>query len=145
MQFPTIHFHPTSSKYALIKRYEFLYYRSFWKVNKNTFWVKASYMNMEDPIEMKLKGLFRGHPKLSKKSKNTSLGLKFREICIVKVDQFLEMCMKSTLIKMSFFPNGPMFSCLKLVPKMAQDPWAYPPIILLFLLFILIFYPFKSK
>ena len=57
MQFRTTHLQPTSSKYALIKRYEFLHYGSFWKVNKNTFWVKASCMNMEDPIEMKPKGL----------------------------------------------------------------------------------------
>ena len=87
----------------------------FKKSTKNTFWVKAPYMNMEDPIEMKLKVLFRGHPQRSKKSNSTLLGLKMREICIAKVDQFLEMCMKSTLIKMTFFPNGPIFSCLKLI------------------------------
>ena len=66
-------------------------------------------MNMEDPIEMKQKGLFIGHPKLSKKSKNTLLGLKVGEMCIAKVDQFLEMCMKSTLIKMTFFQRAPCF------------------------------------
>ena len=86
-----------------MKRYKFRHYRSFQKVNKNTFWVKASYMNMKYPIEMKLKGLFRGKPKISKKSKNTLLGSKMREICIAKVDQILEICMKSTLIKLDFF------------------------------------------
>ena len=60
----------------------------FQKVNKNTLWVKASYMNMEDPIVMKPKGLFKGYPKLSKKFKNTLLGLKLREICIAKVGKF---------------------------------------------------------
>ena len=40
---------------------------------------------------MKPKGLFRGHPKLSKNSKNTLIRLKFIEICIAKVDQFLKM------------------------------------------------------
>ena len=60
----------------------------FNKSTKTPFWVKAPYMKMEDPIEMKPKGLFRGHPKLSKKSKNTILGLKMRERCIAKVDQF---------------------------------------------------------
>ena len=79
-------------------------------------------MNMEDPIEMKPKQLFIGHPKISKKSKNTLLGLKMREICIAKVDQFLEMCMKSILTKMDFSPNGPMFLYLKRVPNMAHDP-----------------------
>ena len=78
-------------------------------------------MNTEDPIEMKPKGLFREHPKLSKKSKNTLLGLKMTEICIAKVDQFLEMCMKPISTKLDFFPNGTMFSCLKLVPNMAHD------------------------
>ena len=37
-------------------------------------------MNMEDPIEMIPKGLLRGYPKISKKSKNTPLGLKLEEI-----------------------------------------------------------------
>ena len=45
---------------------------------------------MQDPIEMRPKGLFRGHPKLSKKSKNTLLGLKLREMCIAKDDKILE-------------------------------------------------------
>ena len=52
-------------------------------------------MNMEDPIEMKPKGLFRGHPNLSKNSKNTLIGLKLRKICIAKVDQFYENAQKS--------------------------------------------------
>ena len=71
-----------------MKRYEFRHYRSFQKVNKNTFWVKASYINTEDPIEVKPKGLFKGHRKISKKSKNTLLGSKLRETCIVKVGHF---------------------------------------------------------
>ena len=50
---------------------------------------------MEDPTEMKPKRLFRGHPKLSKKSKNTLLGLKLRKICMAKVDQFYENAQKS--------------------------------------------------
>ena len=58
---------------------------------------------MEDPVEMKQNGFFRGHPKLSKKSKNTLLRLKMREICIAKVDQFLENCMKPILTKLDFF------------------------------------------
>ena len=104
-----------------MERYELRHYRSFQKVNKNTFWVKAPYMNMEDPIEMKPKGLFRGHPKLSKKSKNTLVGLKVREICMAKVDQFLEMCMKPILTKLELSPNGPNFLCLKLVSNMVHD------------------------
>ena len=109
MQFPTIHIHLPSSKYALTKRYEFWHYRSFWKVNKNTFWVKASYMNMEDPIEMKPKGLFRGHPKLSKKSKNTLLGSKLRELCIVKVGNFWKIVKSQHWSNLHFFQRGPCF------------------------------------
>ena len=45
-------------------------------------------MNMEDSIDIRPKGLLRRHPKLSNKSKNTSLGLKLMEICIVNFDQF---------------------------------------------------------
>ena len=40
-------------------------------------------MNMEDSIELRLKGLFRGHPKIYKKSKNTLLGLKLRDVCVI--------------------------------------------------------------
>ena len=70
-----------------MKRYEFRHYRSIQKVHKNNFWVKASYMNMEDPIEVKPKGLFRGHIKLSKKSKNTLIRLKLR-YALSKLDNF---------------------------------------------------------
>ena len=121
MQLITIHIQLPSSKYALTRRYKFGHYRSFWKVNKNTFWVKASYMNMEDPIKLKPKRFLRGHPKLSKKSKNTLIRLKLREICIVKVGQFLKKCMKQILTKLGFFPNGPIFSSLKLIPNMVHD------------------------
>ena len=109
MKFPTINLYPTSSKYALIKRYEFPHYRSFWKVNKNTFWAKASYMNMEDPIERKQKGLFWGHPNLSKKSKNTLLGSKLRELCIVKVGNFWKIVKSQHWSNLYFFQRGPCF------------------------------------
>ena len=65
-------------------------------------------MNMEDPIEIKLKGLFRRHPNLSKKSKNTPRG-KIERVVHCQNWQFLENCQKSTLIKFAFFPKGPMF------------------------------------
>ena len=145
MQLPTTHIHPSSSKNALMKIYKFIHYRSLQKVNKNTFWVKASYMNMEDPIEMKLKRLLRVHPKISKKPKNTLLGSKLREICMVKVGHFWKFAQRQHWSLLIFFPNGPMFSCLKIFPKRTHDPWTYPPIILLFLLFVLIFHSFKSK
>ena len=103
IQFPKTSLHPSSPRNTSIKRYKVIHYRSFQKVNKNTFWAKAHYMNMEDPIEMKPKRLFRGHPKLSKKSKNTLLGLKMREICLAKVDQFWEICMKQIMTKLELF------------------------------------------
>ena len=55
-----IHLQLPSSKYALTRRDEFGHYRSFWKVNKNTFFVKASYMNMEHQNDIRPKGLVRG-------------------------------------------------------------------------------------
>ena len=140
MQFPTIHLHPSSSKYALIKRYEFPYYRSFWKVNKNTFWVKASYMNMEDPIEMIPKGLLRGHPKISKKSKNTYLGLKLEEIFFVKVDHICKIAKSQMCSKIHFLLNGPNFLCLHLTHNMVHDPNIHPHIVFFIFHFIFIFY-----
>ena len=140
LQFPTIHLHPPSSKYALIKRYEFLHYRSFWKVNKNTFWVKASYMNMEYSTEMRPKGLLRWHPKLSKKSKNTSLGLKLEDICLIKVDHFCKISKSQICSKIHFLLNGPNFLCLHLTHYMVHDPITYPHVIFFIFQFILIFY-----
>ena len=139
MQFPIIHLHPSSSKYALTKIYEFPHYRSFWKVNKNTFWDKASYMNMEDSIEMWPNGLLRGYPKLYKKSKNTSLGLKLEEICLVKVDPFCKIAKSQICSKMHFLLNGPNFLCLHLTYNLDHDQNIHPHIIFFIFQFILIF------
>ena len=60
----------------------------FEKSTKTPLFVKASYMNMEDSIEMRQKELLRGHPKIFEKSKNILLGSRLRELCIVKVGNF---------------------------------------------------------
>ena len=60
-------------------------------------------MNMEESIEMRSKGLFRRHPKISKKSKNTTLGLKLEEICFVKVYLFFKIAKSQMFSKMHFF------------------------------------------
>ena len=60
-------------------------------------------MNKEDPIEMKPKRSLRGHPKHSKKSKNTLIRLKLREICIVKVGQFLKKMHEANIDQTWFF------------------------------------------
>ena len=96
-------FSPSISRNALMKRYKFKHYRSSSKVNKNTFWVKAYCINMEDPIEMKPKVLLRGHPKLSKKSMNTSLGSKLRGLCIGQVDLFYKIAKSQMGSKLHFF------------------------------------------
>ena len=90
MQCYTIHIHLPSSKYALTRSYEFGHYRSFWKVTKNTFFVKASNLSMEYQNDMRPKGLIIRHINLSKRSKNTFKSLKLKKLCIVKVGQFLE-------------------------------------------------------
>ena len=140
MPWSTIHLHLPSSKYALTRSYQFGHYRSFRKVNKNTFFVKASYMNMEDLIDMRPKVLFRVHPKLSKKSKNTSLGSKLRELCIVQVDHFCKIAKSQMCSNLHFLLNGPKFLCLNWACDVIHDPWALPLVILLFLLFILILF-----
>ena len=65
-------------------------------------------MNMEDPIEMKQKGLFRGHPKISKKLK-TLLGSKFRDMYIVKVGHFWKFAQSQSCPKCIFLQMGPTF------------------------------------
>ena len=139
IKFSTIHLQPPSPEYALTKRYEFWHYRSFWKVNKNTFWVKVSYMNMEDSIYMILKGLFRGHPKLSKKSKNTSLGSKFRELCIGQVDYFCKIAKSQICSNLHFLLNAPNFLCLHLNYNVVYDSNVHSPIMCFIFQFIFIF------
>ena len=109
MQFPIIHLQLPRSKYALTRSYEFRHYRSFWKVNKNPFFVKASYMNMENQIEMRKKGLLRGHPNISKKSKNTSKSSKLKKLCIVEVGHFSKIAKSQLSPKLQILLNGPTF------------------------------------
>ena len=108
MKFSTIHLHLTSSKYALTRSYEFRHYRSFWKVNKNIFFVNASYMSMEYKIEMRLRGLFIGHLNISKKSKNTSKSSKLKKLCIVEVGLFCKIAKSQLSPKLQILPNGPI-------------------------------------
>ena len=140
MQLFTIHLHLPSSKYALTRRYDFGHYRSFWKVNKNTFWVKASYMNMEDSIEMRPKGLLIENPKPSKKSKKTSLGSKLRELCIDQVDLFCKIAKSQICSKVHFLSNGPSFSWLNLIGDMVYDPNQHPNFICFIIYFIFVIY-----
>ena len=60
-------------------------------------------MKMEDSIDMRPKGLLREHTKISKKSKNTSLGPKLRELCIGHVDPFCKIAKSQLRPKLLFF------------------------------------------
>ena len=139
IQFHTIHLHTPRSKNALTRSYEFWHYRSFWKVNKNTFFVKASNLSMEYQNEMRPKGLIREHAKLSKKSKKTPKSSKLKKLCIVEVGLFYKIAKSQLSSKLQIFSNGPILFHLSWVWIIAQDPWALPFFILLFLSFILIF------
>ena len=113
MQFPIIHPHLPSSKYALTRSYEFGHYRSFLKVNKNTFFAKAYNLSMEYQNEMRPKGLVIGHIKLSKKSKNTSKESKLRKLCIGEVDLFCKIAKSQLSPKLQILSNGPI--CFHLI------------------------------
>ena len=148
MKLLTIHLHTPRSKYSLTRSYEFEHYRSFWKVNKNTFFVKASYMIMEYQIEMRQKGLIIGHHKLSKKSKNTSKESKLRKLCIVEVGLSCKIIKSQLSPKLQILPNGPILFHLFWVCNVAHvfQPWPY--VYIIFLLIILILFEliwFKSK
>ena len=145
MQLPTIHLQLPSSKYALTRSYEFGHYRSFWKVNKNTFFVKASYISMEYQISMRPKGLLRGHLKLSKKSKNTFIESKLKELCIGEVDLFCKIVKSQMCLKLQFLSNGPNLLCLSWVCNMVHDPWSFPLSFILIYLIYFDFYPLKIK
>ena len=64
---------------------------------------------MEDPIQVKPKGLFRGHPKISKKSKKTYKSLKLKKICIVELDFFAKLPKVNYPQNFQFCQMGPFF------------------------------------
>ena len=109
MQFPTIHLHTPRSENALTRSYKFGHYRSFLKVNKNTFFAKAYNLSMEYQNEMRPKGLIIGHLKVSKKSKNTSKSSKLKKLCIVEVGHFSKIVKSQLSSKRQFFTKGPTF------------------------------------
>ena len=91
IQFPTINLHTPISINALTRSYKFGHYRSFLKVNKNTFFAKAYNFSMEYKNEMRPKGLVRVHLKLSKKSKNTSKSSKLKKFTLLKLGIFAKL------------------------------------------------------
>ena len=109
IKFPTIHLHTPRSRNALTKSYKFGHYRSFLKVNKNTFFSKAYNLSMEHQNEMLPKGLVIGHLKVSKKSKNISKSSKLKTLCIVEVGHFLTIDKSKLSPKLLFLTKGPTF------------------------------------
>ena len=110
MQFPTIHIHTPRSNNALTRSYKFGHYRSFLKVNKNTFFIKTYNLRMEYKNEMIPKWFVIGHLKLSKKSKNTSKSSKLKTLCIVEVGHFSKIAKSQLSSKLQFLTKGPTFS-----------------------------------
>ena len=109
MQFSTIHLHTPISRNALTKIYKFGHYRSFLKVNKNTFFSKAFNLSMEYKNEMIQKGLGRWQHKVSKKSNNTNKSSKLRKLCIVEVGHFSKFAKSQLSSKLQFLTKGPTF------------------------------------
>ena len=109
IKFPTIHLHTPRSINALTKSYKFGHYRSFFKVNKNTFFAKAYNLSMEHQNEMRTKGLVGGHLKVSKKSKNTSKSSKLKKLCIVEVGHFSKIAKSELSPKLQILTKGPTF------------------------------------
>ena len=108
-KFPTIHLHLPRSRNALTKSYKFGHYRSFLKVNKNTFFAKAYNLRMEYQNEMRPKGLVRGHLKVSKTSNNTSKSSKLKKLCIVEVGHFFKFAKNQLSSKLQFLTKGSTF------------------------------------
>ena len=108
MKFTTIHLHIPRSENALTRSYKFGHYRSFLKVNKNTFISKAYNLSMEYQNDMRPKGLVIGHLNLSKKSKNTSKSSKLKKLCIVEVGHFCKITKSQLSPKLQILSNGPI-------------------------------------
>ena len=108
IQFPTIHIHTPRSGNALTRSYKIGHYRSFLKVNKNTFFAKAYNFRMEYQNENRPNGLVKGHLRLSKKSRNTSKSSKLKKLCIVEVGHFCKIAKSQLSSKLQILPNGPI-------------------------------------
>ena len=108
MQFSTIQLHTPRSKNAFTRSYEFGHYRSFLKVNKNTFFSQAYNSSMEYQNAIILKGLVRGHLKISKKSNNTSKSSKLKKLCIVEVGHFCKIAKSQLSPKLQILSNEPI-------------------------------------
>ena len=139
IQFTTINLHHPSSKYALTRSYEFGHYRLFWKVNKNTFFVKASYLSMEYQNEIRKKGLVIRHHKLSKKSKYTSKSSKLKKLCIVEVGLLYKIAKDQLSPKHQILSNGPTFFHLIWSYHTTHLSYLHPCVQLLIFPFYLIF------
>ena len=99
------------------------------KSQQKHIFYKSFIHEMEDSIEMRPKGLLRVHLKLSKKSKNTLLGSKLKEICIVKVSHFWKIVKSQQCPKLHLLSNGPNFLCLHLTSNMVHDQNTLPHVI----------------
>ena len=108
MKFPTIHLHTPRLRNAFTRSYKFGHYRSFLKVNKNTFFAKAYNLNMEYQNEMRPKGVVIGHLKVSKRSNNTSKSSKLKKLCIVEVGHFSKIAKSQLSPKLQILSNGPI-------------------------------------
>ena len=109
IQFPAIHLHTPRLINALTRSYKIGHYRSFLKVNKNTFFAKAYNLSMEYQNSIRPKGMVRGHLKDSKKSKNTSKSSKLKKLCIVEVGHFSKIAKSQLSSKLQFLTKGPTF------------------------------------
>ena len=109
MTLSTIHIHLPRSINALTRSSKFGQYRSFLKVNKNTFFTKAYNLIKEYQNEMRQKGLLIRNLKLSKKSKNTLKESKLMKLCIGEVDPFCKIAKSQLCLKLQFLLNRPNF------------------------------------
>ena len=108
IKFTTVHLHTPRSRNPLTRSYKFGHYRSFLKVNKETFFSKANNLSMEYQNEMGPKGLVRGHLSLSKKFKTTSKSSKLKKLCIVEVGHFCKIAKSQLSPKLQILSNGPI-------------------------------------
>ena len=145
IQFPTIHIHTPRLIYTPTRSYEFGHYRSFWKVKKTPVLSKLLTWAWNIKNEMRPKWLIRGHQKISKKSKNTSLGSKLRELCIGQVDLFCKIAKSQICSNLHLLLNGPKFLCLRLITNIVHDLWDPTCLIYSFIQFNLIFIHLKFK
>ena len=110
MQFPTIHIHTPRSRNALTRSYEFGHYRSFLKVNKNTFFSKLKTWEWNIKMRWDQKGWLEDISRFLKSPITLPKVQNWRSYALLKLGIFAKLPKVNYPQNFKFCQMGPFFS-----------------------------------